>query len=124
MTNFNVDDILQLEIAVWQALEAGDAQVDASLLAEDFHGVYGTGFAGKADHVSQLRGGPAVARFALSEARLLVLAENVVLLSYRAEWARHPRRAPEAVETMYVSSIWRRNGLKWENVFSQDTNAT
>jgi hypothetical protein len=118
------DEFLQRETEIWRALSSGDAEADARLLSEDFLGVYESGFAGKGDHVNPLRAGPTVARFSLSDARVMTLAEGVVLLSYRADWVRAASRDPEAVQTMYVSSIWRREGAGWHNVFSQDTHAS
>jgi hypothetical protein len=123
MKIYGADEFLQRETEIWRVLSTGDAEADARLLSEDFLGVYGSGFAGKSDHVNPLRAGPTVRRFSLSEARIMTLAEGVVLLSYRADWVRAASSDPDAVETMYVSSIWRRAGAGWRNIFSQDTNA-
>jgi len=109
---------LSLETRVWQALADGDAAADGALLAPDFLGVYATGFAGPAEHVAQLSGGPTVAAFALSDARLLPLGPDRALLAYRADYSRAGADRPEA---MYVSSIWEARGDGWRNVFSQDT---
>ena len=116
-------EILDVERAVWSALVAGDADADADLLADDFLGVYSTGLAGKSEHVGQLAGGPTVADYDLSDAAAVVLSDDLALLSYRARWS--PRRGgrTEAVETMYVTSIWRRADGRWRNIFSQDTSA-
>ena len=116
-----VDQFLALESAVWSALAAGDAAADARLLADDFLGVYSTGFAGKDEHVDQLRSGPTVASYELSEARIQTLAEGMVLLAYRADWVRRAKGNEQASETMYVTSIWQRQGAVWRNIFSQDT---
>lgn len=113
-----LDQILALERGVWQALVDGDARADRAALAEDFLGVYSTGFADRADHVGQLATGPTVARFALSEARLVGLGQDRVLLAYRAEFTRVGKHAAEA---MYVSSIWEARGGVWLNTFSQDS---
>lgn len=116
-----VDTLLACEKAVWEALVAGDAEADGRALAAEFLGVYPDGFAGRAAHVRQLAGGPTVARYTLSEARVLALGPDHALLAYRAEYAR---AGGDAVEAMYVSSVWRRRDGGWENVFSQDTPAT
>lgn len=42
------------------------------------------------------------------------------MISYRAQFRRIARSQDE---TMYVSSIWQRNGSGWTNIFSQDTPA-
>lgn len=113
-----LDDILALERAVWEALRQGDAAADAALLAEGFVGLYATGFAGRAEHAGQLAQGPTVAAYRLSEARLLALAEEVVLLAYRADYRRVGGAEEEA---MYVASVWRLGPEGWRNIFSQDT---
>ncbi len=119
MTPLEKEKIRALETAVWEALVLGDAAADAALLAPDFLGVYETGFGDRDEHVAQLSAGPSVARFALRDQRFLALADNLVLVAYRAVYSR--AATPEVEEVMYVSSIWRRNGTDWRNVFSQDT---
>lgn len=115
-----LDEILACETAVWIALQTGNAAADEQALSADFLGVYPSGFAGRADHVAQLVQGATIASFDLSETRLMQLSKDCVLLAYRADYLRVGQIAREA---MYVSSIWRRNGTGWINVFSQDTEA-
>lgn len=110
--------LLAQEHRVWAALTSGDAVADQALLSPAFIGLYPDGYAGRAEHVAQLAGGPTVARYRLEEARALPLAEGLGLLCYRAEYAR-PGGA--AWERMWVSSLWRREGAGWVNLFSQDT---
>ena len=114
----SLDDILAFEHAVWQALVDGDPKADESLLLPGFVGVYPTGFAGRDDHVDQLAGGSSVAKYALSEAKLLVVGPDYRLLCYRADYLRAAKTQPEA---MFVSSLWQRVGADWKNLFSQDT---
>ena len=121
---FGIHDFVQLETEVWEALVHGDAETDARLLSPDFVGLYPTGFAGREEHVGQLRDGPTVADFRLSEARLLELSETAVVLAYRAEYRRAGAPSGSEREAMYVSSIWCRRGGEWVNVFSQDTPAS
>jgi hypothetical protein len=113
-----IEEILGLERAVWGALVSGDAGADARLLDADFLGVYPDGFAGRDDHAGQLAGGPSVAEYTLSEARLLRLGEGRVMLCYLA---RFRRVGADAQEAMYVSSLWVRGPEGWRNLFSQDT---
>ena len=114
----DLHSLLALETAVWQALVDGDAEADRDLLAEDFVGLYPTGFATRADHVSALVDGPSVRSFELSDARMLVVSDHAALLLYRATYERAAGREAEA---MYVSSLWSRRAGRWVNVFSQDT---
>ena len=122
--DYGIQQFIQLESAVWEALVRGDAETDARLLSPGFVGLYPTGFADREDHVGQLRDGPTVADFQLSEARLLVLSETAVVLAYRAEYRRAGLPSSSEREAMYVSSIWCRGGGEWVNVFSQDTPAS
>lgn len=123
MKSYTVEKFLQLEIEVWNALATGDAEADIRLLADNFLGVYGSGFSGKNDHISQLLDGPTVKHFELSEARIQVLSEKVVLLSYRANWVRYKNTSESDEESMYVTSIWKSFEDTWRNIFSQDTPA-
>ena len=112
-----IDEILALETAVWEALRDGDGAADAALLADDFLGVYPTGFAGAEDHAGQLEHGATVAEFGIDTPMLKVLSDDHVVLAYDATY----RRPDGPEEKMYVSSIWSRRDGRWVNVFSQDT---
>lgn len=116
-----LQEVLACETRVWDALVTGDAAADAAAMSDDFLGVYPVGFAGKADHGRQLDAGPTVARYRLSDARVLPAGPDHALLIYRADYIRVGRTEEEA---MFVSSLWRRQGAGWVNVFSQDTPAT
>ncbi|MEM7055957.1 MAG: nuclear transport factor 2 family protein [Pseudomonadota bacterium] len=120
MTDALVTELLAMEEKVWAALEAGDADADRRLISADFLGVYPSGFAARDCHVDQLKEGPSILSHQIEDARAINLSEDKALIAYRAEF----RRAPDGpAETMYVSSIWRRSGDGWINVFSQDTMA-
>ena len=121
MSDAGIEHLMGLEIEVWRALVGGDAQTDARLLSEDFLGVYPSGFADRSEHVGQLNDGPTVAAFELSEERMMVLADSMALLSYRAEFRRPQLPDASHPEVMYVSSLWCRRDGRWVNVFSQDT---
>lgn len=113
-------ELLTCETAVWEALMSGDMAQDAAALDAGFLGVYPDGFAGKDDHTGQLASGPTVRNYRMDQARLVELGPDYALLSYRATYSR-PSGTKEQV--MYVSSIWKRTGTGWINVFSQDTPA-
>lgn len=118
-----LEEILALETEVWEALVTGDAERDARMLSEDFLGVYPTGFFNKSQHCGQLANGPTVSSYELTSARIAVLEEGQVLLSYLAIWSRATDKPPQK-ERMYISSIWKRFGTEWKNIFSQDTPAS
>jgi hypothetical protein len=123
LDNMNLEGLIELETKVWDALRRGDAEADRHLLAEDFLGVYPSGFANRSDHVGQLTNGPTVAEFELRDARLMLLSDSDALLSYRADWRRLSGGEPGPRESMYISSLWTRRAGEWVNVFSQDTPA-
>ena len=113
--------LLSLEHSVWQALVKGDVATDERLLSDEFRGVYSSGLADKAAHVGQLKNGPTVLEYELTNPQTLLLADGVFALTYLARWTRAPKTDTSAREAMYVTSIWRRERQVWVNVFSQDT---
>ena len=123
MCEVDIEEFVRLERAVWQALVDGDGAADAALLTDDFVGVYPSGFAGRADHAGQLAAGPTVAAFELSDARLLVISDDAVMLSYRADSRSVAGTAHPEPTAMYVSSLWVHCDGRWQNRFSQDTPA-
>ncbi|GAA1962458.1 nuclear transport factor 2 family protein [Microbacterium deminutum] len=115
-TQFFVD----LESQVWDALASGDADADRELLSDDFVGVYPTGFANRGDHAGEVADGPSVAKYAITDARLIDVSADAVMLCYRADYQRP---AHSAVDVMFISSLWVRRQGRWWNTFSQDTPA-
>ena len=120
----NIKQFLELEAQVWAALVTGDAKADAALLTEHFLGVYSDGFAGRVEHTGQLSNGATVAHYQISDAHLQILAEDVALLAYYAQYTPIKDGKVAAPEAMFVSSIWQRFDDVWLNVFSQDTPET
>ena len=112
--------VLELETQVWEALRRGDAEADSRLLAEDFLGVYPTGFADRSDHAGELTDGPTVASYELHDAQIRTLSRDDVLLAYRADWHPIVDAEPGDRRSMFVSSLWSRRAGTWVNVFSQD----
>ena len=115
---------VDLETRVWEALATGDPDADRELLSSDFVGVYPSGFADLADHAGQLAGGPTMAEYAISDARLIRVAPSNVMLCYRADYRSIRDGVPGADEAMYISSLWVERDGRWWNTFSQDTPTT
>jgi hypothetical protein len=107
--------------SVRQELVEGDPEADAAALHVCFLSVYPSGFSGRDEHAQALAGGPTVKSYELSDLRVMRLGDGHALLAYRADYTRF---AGGKAEVMYVSSIWRRAGEGWVNVFSQDTPAS
>ncbi|OBY24994.1 nuclear transport factor 2 family protein [Leisingera sp. JC1] len=111
-------DFLALETQVWEALVAGDPEADGRMLTEDFLGVYPSGFSGKTGHCDQLKNGPVMAGYRLSDAQLRIISPDSVLLSYRAAYLP---AGTTAWKSMLISSLWEKRAEGWRNSFSQDT---
>jgi hypothetical protein len=123
MTDDRLDRYVELETRVWEALVSGDADADRRLLSADFLGVYPQGFEGRDEHAVHLANGPIMSAYEISDARLVDLADDTVLLAYRADYRPVVEGVVGREETMYISSIWCSRGGEWSNVFSQDTPA-
>lgn len=116
----DLDHLVALESAVWEAQRAGDPAADRALLSDDFLGVYASGFADRDGHAGALAAGPTVAEYSIHDARVLAVAADHLMLSYRAVFRRVAGDVPE---TQWISSLWSHRGGRWLNVFSQDTPA-
>lgn len=113
-----LDELTACERRVWAALMTGDPAADEACLSDDFLGVYPTGRSDRAGHTEQLSEGPTVVSYDMLDPEVRPLGDDVALLVYEAEYRRPGR---DDSERMLVSSIWRRDGDGWINVFSQDT---
>lgn len=116
----DLDGLLALETAVWDAMRTGDGEADERMLADDFLGVDPSGFATRSEHASLLADGPTVAEFELSDARMFVVSPTDVLLSYRADFVPLAAGVRGDATAMYVSSLWSLRDGRWLNTFSHD----
>lgn len=109
------------EREVWEALKKKDKAADSRLLADDFVGLYDTGFSAKSEHVMQMDDRYTLEDYAIHDARVLHLSPTMSLLLYKStckatgDWAQYCSRP------VYVSSLWAKRAGQWLNVFSQDT---
>ena len=115
--------ILERERAVWEAIKRKDRQADAALLADDFVGLYDTGFGTKAEHVAQMGHQFTLSAFTLSNVRVKAIDDNSALLMYKATCTATGTWKDDCAKPMYVSLLWVRRSGRWLNVFSQDTRA-
>ncbi|MDO5495521.1 MAG: nuclear transport factor 2 family protein [bacterium] len=112
-------DVITAETAVWEALRNGDRDADRALLAEDFVGVYPTGFVTREDHLAEIAQGPSVYAYEFLETKVLSISPEAALIAYRV-WFQHTRSS-QPVEWM-VSSLWELGPEgRLVNTFSQDT---
>lgn len=110
------ETLLGLETELWEALRTGKAP-DGTRDA-DFLGVSAGGLNHGDGQVRSFGDAPTVETYRLEDARLKSFGPDHALLVYRANYTRP---GGDIEEVMYVSSVWRRNGSGWANVFSQDT---
>jgi hypothetical protein len=109
------------EKEVWEALKHKDKAADSDLLADEFVGLYNTGFATKSDHAKQMNDRYSIDSYNLQDAKILRLSPQMALLLYKAtckgsgEWEEYCSR-PD-----FVSSLWVERDRHWVNLFSQDT---
>ena len=90
------------------------------LLADEFVEFASDGAAyGKSQVIEALQVEPILHR-SLSDLRLVVLAEDVLLCTYRS--SRHGDASRQTVESLR-SSIWKRRDGKWKMIFHQGTNS-
>jgi len=112
------------EKEVWEALKNRDKGAISRLLADDFVGLYDTGFATKSDHVKDMDDKYEITSYDVQDAKVIRLSPQTVLLLYKAnckasgEWDQFCSR-PE-----YISSLWVERAGQWLALFSQDTMET
>ena len=122
--NTNVEFFILLESQIWDSLVRGDKISESQLIADDFLGVYETGYSNKAEYLSQLDRGPSIHRFIIFNPRLLAINSTNVALTYQVDFMALKNNDPEPKQTMYVTSIWSLRSENWVNIFSQDTLAS
>lgn len=118
---YTIDAFLTLEKKVWDCLLSGDFETDGQLLADNFLGIYASGFSGKDNHVNALKNGPVIESYTIRDAKMTVISIDVVLIAYLAQFKDN--QSPNAV-SMYITSIWQNFSGIWQNIFSQDTKAS
>src|SRR5215470_6153413 len=112
------------EKEVWEALKSKNKAADSQLLAEDFLGLYDTGFATRSDHVKQMDDSYAIDTYTIQDSRVVRLDPKMALLLYKStckgsgDWETYCSRP------VYVSSLWVHRDGRWLALFSQDTPAS
>jgi len=109
------------EKEVWEALKHNDKAADSRLLADDFVGLYDTGFATKSDHVKQMDDKDSIGSYNLQDAKVLHLSPEMALLLYKATCKGSGEWEEFCSLPKYVSSLWAVRSGQWVALFSQDT---
>ena len=109
------------EKEVWEALKNKDKAADARLLADDFVGLYGTGFATKADHINQMDDRYTLEVYKILDVKVIRLRPTMVLLLYKGTCKGTGEWAQVCARSDYISSLWVERDGQWLNLFSQDT---
>jgi ketosteroid isomerase-like protein len=108
----------------WEALKNKDKAAAARLLADDFVGMYDTGYSTKSEWLKQIDGRYTVDDYRIEDVKVLRPNPTTTLLLYKAtckgtgEWSAFCSR-PEYISDLFVE----RNG-QWVALFSQDTQAS
>jgi len=111
------------EKEVWDALKSKNKAADSQLLAEDFVGLYDTGFAVRSDHVKQMDDSYAIRSYTIQDSRVVRVDPKTALLLYKATCEASGDWEDFCSRPMYVSSLWVDRNGRWVNLFSQDTPA-
>lgn len=119
--NLDKNHFISLETKVWDALVNGDIETEKQLIADDFLGIYETGFSDKDEYLSQLEDGPSIEWYKISNSRIILEGATSAALTYQADFISSINRESKIKETMYVTSIWSLRNGKWVNTLSQDT---
>jgi hypothetical protein len=112
------------EKEVWEALKQKDKATASRLLADDFVGMYATGFYTKSEWVKQIDEQYSITDYTIDDVKLLRASPTTALLLYKStckgtgEWAEFCARAE------YISDLWVKRNGRWMAMFSQDTQAT
>ena len=114
---------IEKEKEVWEAIKNKDKSADSRLLADDFVGLYDTGFATKSDHVNQMDDEYSIEKYNLQDAKVLRLSPTMALLLYKATCKGSGAWEQFCSRPGYVSSLWVEREGHWLNLFSQDTRA-
>jgi len=113
--------LIAKENEVWEALKNKDKSADAQLLADDFVGLYDTGFGNKSEHVKQMDDSYTLEEYAIRDPRVLRLSPTMSLLLYESTCKATGDWVPYCSRPVYVSSLWTERDGRWLNLFSQDT---
>jgi hypothetical protein len=117
------DFFIAKEREVWDALMKKDKAADAGLLADDFVGLYDTGFGTKSEHVNQMDDHYAIDSYTIQDARILRLSAEAALVLYKSTCTGSGEWKQYCAKPVYVSSLWVRRAGHWLGLFSQDTQA-
>ena len=113
------EEIITLEKRVWEAVISQDVAHYRALVADDalmvIGGMRSTG-AKEARWLQQIK----FPAYELSEFKVIVLGDNIVLLHYTATFVGEHSSRSDFSGSYYVSSIWKRRQNGWQLVFNQD----
>ena len=110
------DELHSLELALLQPATRKDVDALKQLLTEDFVEIGSVGDVCARDEIIAALAHESPTQWSIENLKARLLAEGVVLVTYRASRIRHGQR----VESLR-SSIWKRDAGRWRMAFHQGT---
>ena len=110
------DELHALELALLQPATRKDVDALKQLLTEDFVEIGSVGDVCARDEIIAALAHESPTQWSIENLKARLLAEGVVLVTYRASRIRHGQR----VESLR-SSIWKRDAGRWRMAFHQGT---
>ena len=112
---------IAMEKEDWEALRNKDKAAATRLLADDFVGMYDSGFATKAEWIKQMDGQYTIDAYTIEEPKVLRPSPTTALLLYKSTCKGTGEWAGYCSHLQYISDLMVQRNGKWEDLFSQDT---
>ena len=111
------------EKEVWEALKQKDKAAATRLLADDFVGMYASGFYTKSEWLKQIGEQYTISAYTIDDVKLLRASPTTVLLLYRSTCKGTGEWAEICARVEYISDLWVKRNGRWTAMFSQETQA-
>ena len=108
----------------WEALKHKDKLAAARLLADDFTGLYNTGFSTKAEWIKQMDKQYTIDDYTIEDAKLLRPSPTTALLLYNSRCKGSGAWVEYCSHISRISDLMVQRDGEWRDLFSQDTRAT
>ena len=107
----------------WEALKHKDKVAASRLLADDFTGLYDTGFSTKSEWIKQMDDQYTIDDYTIEDAELLRPSPTTALLLYNSRCKGTGAWADYCSHTSRISDLMVQRDGRWFDLFSQDTQA-
>ena len=107
----------------WEALKHKDKVAASRLLADDFTGLYDTGFSTKSEWIKQMDDQYTIDDYTIEDAKLLRPSPSTALLLYNSRCKGSGAWAEYCSHVQRISDLMVQRDGRWFDLFSQDTEA-